>query len=221
MIKACIFDMDGTVSNTLNSIAYFGNRALEKFGLSGYDTDAYRVMVGNGASVLVRRMVENNGCFDEALYRRILDEYNMTYDNDFLYLTAPYDGILDLLDNLQSRGIVSAVLSNKPHSTTVKIATALFGNRLAKCYGGRDGVPLKPDPTALFALMQELGVTAEECLYIGDTGTDMQTGKAGGCFTVGVLWGFRGEDELRENGADVIVSDPSQILEIVKEKNAL
>lgn len=219
MIKACIFDMDGTVSDTINSITYFGNKALAENGLSGFAPDDYKYMVGNGANILVRRMLEKNGCTDEALYKKVLMEYNESYDSDFLYLTAPYDGILPLLDDLRAAGIRTGVLSNKPHETTLKVAEALFGDRLDLCFGQREGKPIKPDPTVLKEMLSMLGITPDECLYAGDTATDMQTGKGAGCFTVGVLWGFRTEKELRDNRADAIVQKPAQILELIKEKN--
>ena len=103
MIKACVFDMDGTVSNTIHSITHFANAALKKYGLNGFTPKEYQYMVGNGAAILVRRMVEGNHCTDEEVYRKVLQEYNTTYDADFLYLTEPYDGILPLLDALRER----------------------------------------------------------------------------------------------------------------------
>lgn len=215
MIKACVFDMDGTVSNTIHSITYFANSALKKYGLNGFTPAQYQQMVGNGAATLVRRMMEANGCADETLYRQVLREYNDSYDADFLYLTEPYDGILPLLDQLRARGIHTAVLSNKPHSTTVKVAQALFRDRFTLCFGQREGCPIKPDPAGLLEILQRLHVTPSECLYTGDTATDMQTGKAAGAFTVGVLWGFRTEQELRENHADAIIRTPAEILDLI------
>ncbi len=215
MIKACVFDMDGTVSDTIESIRFFGNNALKKYGLKGHTADDYKIMVGNGAAILVRRMVEKNGCTDEEVYQKVLKEYNETYDNDFLYLTKPYDGIIELLDALRERGILTAVLSNKPHSTTLKVADALFGDRFDVVFGQREGKPIKPDPTVLKEILADWGIDPQECMYLGDTGTDMKTGKGGGAFTVGVLWGFRSEQELRENGADVIISMPQQALELL------
>lgn len=218
MIKACVFDMDGTVSNTIESIAYFANKALKKYSLNGFAADDYKIMVGNGAAILVRRMMEGNGCTDEQMYQKVLKEYNTTYDNDFLYLTEPYDGILELLDSLRARGIRTAVLSNKPHSTTLKVADALFGDRFDVVFGQREGKPIKPDPTVLKEILADWNVRPAECMYLGDTGTDMQTGKGGGAFTVGVLWGFRSEQELRDNGADAIISTPAQVLDLIEEK---
>ncbi len=216
MIKACIFDLDGTVANTLNSIKHFANNALKKAGLGEIDTETYKVIVGNGAKVLVERMLKTVGA-DEKYFDEVSLEYNTKYDNDFLYLTEPYEGIIDMLKGLKTLGIKIAILSNKPHGTAIKVSDALFPNGLIDvCYGGRDGVPLKPDPQGVFEIIDELGVKKDECLYIGDTGTDMKTGKAAYLYTVGVLWGFRKEPELLENGADAIISHPSELLDIVE-----
>ena len=218
MIKACIFDMDGTTVNTIESIKYFANRALEKYGFEGYETDDYKIMVGNGARVLVTRMVEGRSGDAEAL-EKVLVEYNTTYDNDFMYLTEAYPGIVELLTNLKKSGIKTAIVSNKPHSTAQKVSDKLFGRELIDiCRGGIEGVPLKPDPTAVFEVMKELDVTADECLYIGDTAVDMKTGKAAGIYTIGVLWGFRSREEMENAGADEITDKPARIFDAAKER---
>ncbi len=218
MIKACIFDMDGTTVNTINSIKFFANNALSRYGLDGYGADDYKIMVGNGARTLVTRMVEGRGGDPETL-EKVLVEYNTTYDNDFMYLTEAYPGIVDLLKNLKAEGIKTAIVSNKPHSTAKKVSDTLFGNGLIDiCRGGMDGVPLKPDPEAVFQVMEELGVKPEECLYIGDTAVDMKTGKSAGIYTIGVLWGFRSYEEMDNAGADEITDKPERILELAKEK---
>jgi len=216
MIKACIFDMDGTVSNTINSIAYFANNALNKAGFPSIETELYKKLVGNGAKVLVERMLKTVGA-DESYYEEVAREYNTKYDADFLYLTEPYEGIIDMLKALKEMGIKSAILSNKPHSTALKVSDALFSKELIEvCYGGRDGVALKPDPAGVFEILDELSLSKEECLYIGDTATDMKTGKGAGLYTVGVLWGFRDKQELEDGGADEIISHPSQLIDIIK-----
>ena len=215
MIKACIFDMDGTVANTLNSISYFANSALNSSGLPSIDTEEYKYLVGNGAKTLVKRMIETVGA-DEKLYGQIFTKYSTDYDNNFLYLTEPYDGILDMLKALKEKGIITTILSNKPHATALKVNDALFGDNLIDiCYGAREGIPLKPDPAGVFEIMKELGVNKDECLYIGDTATDMKTGKSAELYTVGVLWGFRTRDELENNGADVVISHPLELLNII------
>lgn len=219
MIKACIFDMDGTVSNTINSITYFANNALKKAGLPTIESNVYKKLVGNGAKVLVERMLKTVGA-DESYYEEVAFEYNTKYDNDFLYLTEPYEGILDMLSSLKEMGIKVAILSNKPHETAIKVSDALFGSELVDvCYGGRDGIALKPDPAGVFEIMKELCVSKEECLYIGDTATDMKTGKGADLYTIGVLWGFRDREELENGGADVIISHPSEIVTIAKKYN--
>lgn len=213
MLKLCIFDMDGTVVNSLTSIAYFANRTLEQHGFSPYPEEDYKIMVGNGAAKLVQRMVSRQNGTDaqtQAVYR----DYVAAYDEDPLYLAAPYDGILDLLRALRARGVAVAILSNKPHDTTRSISDALFGSLVDACVGGRSDVPLKPAPNAVFQLMQLFGVSAEECLYIGDTGTDMQTAKNAGLFSVGVTWGFRTEDELRKAHANAIIHAPHELLSV-------
>ena len=183
MIKACIFDMDGTTVNTLDSIAYYANAALRKFNLAPIETERYKILVGNGARKLTERMIKESGG-DAALHEPLLEYYNKTYDDGFLYLARPYDGICELLKSLKERGIKTAILSNKPNPTTVKIADSLFGSGLIDlCFGGRDGVPLKPDPTAVFEITEKLGVAPGECLYIGDTATDIETGKNSGIFS--------------------------------------
>ncbi len=216
MVKLCIFDMDGTTVNTINSIAYFANNALNKYGLSSIDTEKYKIIVGSGAKVLVERMIELTGGTKEQ-FEKVLYEYNTTYDNDFMYLTEAYDGIIEMLKTLKEMGVESIILSNKPHSTALKVSDKLFGGDLIKrCFGGRDGVPLKPDPQAVYEILELEGVKKEECIYIGDTSTDMKTGKGAGLYTVGVLWGFRGREELENSGADVIISNPAELIDIVK-----
>ena len=219
MIKACIFDLDGTVANTIESIAYFANNALNKAGFPSIETDVYKKLVGNGAKILVERMLKTVGA-DESYYEEVAYEYNTKYDNDSLYLTEPYDGIIDMLKTLKNMGIKAAILPNKPHETAIKVSDALFSNELIDiCYGGREGIALKPDPAGVFEIMNILGVTKEECLYIGDTATDMKTGKSAGLYTIGVLWGFRDKEELENGGADEIISHPSEIINIAKKFN--
>ncbi len=203
--------MDGTTVNTIESISYFANKALGKYSLPPIPTERYKTLVGDGARVLVSRMIAEVGG-GEADLEKVLPEYNSTYDSDFLYLTRAYDGITELLGELKARGIDAVILSNKPDDTAKKVSDALFGNLIKICYGGREGKPLKPDPQCVFEIMDELGVEREECLYIGDTATDMKTGKSAGLYTVGVLWGFRDRAELEGAGADAIISEPSELI---------
>ncbi len=215
MIKACIFDMDGTVVNSLNTIAYFANNALKEAGLPTIDTEEYKYLVGNGAKTLIKRMIKTIGA-DEDFFEKVFEKYSKDYNNDFLYFTEPYEGIIDMLKAIKAKGIITTILSNKPHVTAVKVSDALFSEELIDiCYGARDKIALKPDPAGVFNIIDELGLKKEECIYIGDTSTDMLTGKSAGLYTVGVLWGFRKRDELEDNGADAIISHPSELLNII------
>jgi len=220
MIKACIFDMDGTVANTINSITYFANNALTKAGLPTIDTETYKILVGNGAKVLVERMLDTVGASRD-YYDEVADEYNTKYNADFLYLTEPYEGIVDTMLKLREMGIKVTILSNKPHETALKVSDALFPEGSVDiCYGAREGIALKPDPEGVFEILSDLKLEKEECLYIGDTATDMKTGKGAGLYTIGVLWGFRGREELENGGADVIISHPSEIIDIAAKFNS-
>ncbi len=221
MKKGIIFDLDGTLADTLSSIAYFANHALMQNGFPKIPVEEYRYLVGNGAKRLVHGMLRSVGADTEENYAKVAPLYNDSYDADALYLTKPYDGILPLLDRLRENGIITAVLSNKPDRTTQKIVKTLFGDHILFCRGQRDDTPRKPNPAGIYRLLEEMRLSPEECAYAGDTKTDMLTGKAAGLYTFGVLWGFRDETELRENGADQIVSHPDEIgTFILKERTA-
>lgn len=210
--------MDGTTVNTINSIAHFANKALNKFGLPSIETERYKLLVGNGAVTLVKRMIAETGGSAEQ-FEKVLNEYNTTYDNDFMYLTKPYEGIPELLESLKKSGIKTAIVSNKPDSTAKKVSDKLFGEKLIDiCFGAREGVPLKPDPAAVFEVMEILGAAPQECLYIGDTAVDMTTGKNAGIFTIGVLWGFRDRKEIESAGADIVTDNVNDILKTAIEK---
>jgi len=210
--------MDGTTVNTINSIAHFANKALNKYGLPSIETERYKLLVGNGAVTLVKRMIAETGGSAEQ-FEKVLNEYNTTYDNDFMYLTKPYEGITGLLESLKKSGIKTAIVSNKPDSTAKKVSDKLFGEKLIDvCFGAREGVPLKPDPAAVFEVMEILGVAPQECLYIGDTAVDMTTGKNAGIFTIGVLWGFRDRKEIESAGADMVTDNVNDILKTAIEK---
>ena len=210
--------MDGTLVNTIDTIAHFGNSALKKFGLETIPTDDYKLLVGNGSDVLIERMLKKIGA-DEKLKKDVHSYYVGIYDNDFMYLTAAYDGVVDLLKALKEQGVKTAILSNKDDSTAKKVAEELFEEGLVDlCLGARAGVALKPDPEAVFEIIEKFGVEKAECLYIGDTATDIKTAKNAGLYSIGVLWGFRDRAELEGAEADVIVSEAQEIAEIAKNR---
>ena len=216
MIKLCIFDLDGTVLDTVHTIAYYGNYALQKNGIEPIDDEEYKYFAGNGAVNLIKRALRFRNCLTDEIFEKVFTDYNTAYNADTSYLTVPFDGIRETLDAMKSMGIRMAILSNKPHFATCGVITSLFGEGYFDCvYGQREDVPIKPDPTAVLRIMSELGARAEDCLYIGDTGTDMKTGKNAKLCTVGVTWGFRTKDELLQNGADRIIDEPCQLLDCI------
>lgn len=217
MTKLCIFDLDGTVLNTLTTIAYYGNNALSAYGIQPIDEEDYKLLIGKGIVNLIKNMLNFRGCMSEENFEKVFRHYDTAYNANTSYLTTPYAGIPEMLTAIKEKGISMAVVSNKPHFATTGVVNAIFGeNYFDLVYGQRDGVPIKPDPTAVIEVMEHFGVTPEECLYVGDTGTDMKTGKNANIYTLGVLWGFRGKEELVQNGADAVIEHPGQLLEYLR-----
>ena len=214
MRKCAVFDLDGTLLNTLDSIAYFANCELAKHGLSPIDSDKYKYFVGDGAAELMRRAFLYHGItLSETEILKISADYVSGYNADCCYLTEVFDGIYELLSELKGRHIKVCVFSNKPHSSVVPIVEHFFGNNTFDIVKGSEaGRPRKPDPTVLLEMLNSLDVSPSECAFIGDSSVDMKTGKNSGAVSIGVLWGFRTKEELLENGADYIVSKASEIL---------
>ena len=213
MIKCCIFDLDGTILDTIVSITYFVNKTLNEYGIESVSVDECKYFAGNGARNLIKRALTSKGVTDEALTEKILTDYVEAYDNDPLYLTTVFEGIDGLLSELRLRGVKLAVLSNKPDSTVKSIVKDFFGDAFDVALGGREGVPLKPDPTAALDILNMLGFTPEETAWVGDTSTDIETAKnLKAALSVGVLWGFRKRDELEGAGADIIASSADEVL---------
>lgn len=217
MYKCAIFDLDGTLADTLKTISYFANKALTRFSLSPYKEEDYKYMVGNGAKILIKRTLENQNSYTDELFEKVFTYYNEIYNNDFLYLTSPYEGICELLNFLKENKIKIGALSNKPHYPTTMILDNIFEKGTFDLkFGQRENYPIKPDPAVLLDMLSEWNIKPEECLYIGDTKTDMETGKNAGAFTIGVLWGFRDREELEKHNADFIAEKPSDIIEFIK-----
>ena len=216
-IQAVVFDLDGTLSNTLNSIAGFANEALQAYGLPAIEVDTYRILIGEGRDTLIRRMILRSfGRDDDTLYRQVGELYDRLYAENPMRDVCVYPHIPELLQGLKERNIPCAVLSNKPDDMTKAVAAGLFPeNTFAVVQGQRADVPKKPAPEGVYAVLAPLGIAAENCLYVGDTKTDMQTAKNAGAVAAGVLWGFRDEEELRAHHADVIAADPLELLDFI------
>lgn len=219
MIKACIFDLDGTLADTLTTLSHFGNLALSACGYRIVPHDRYAPLIGNGANNLISGLIQvvtGVPPFPGEV-ARVRAEYDKLYGADPLHLTQVFDGILPLLTNLRKEGVSLAVLSNKPHDVTCSVIEKLFPADTFACYyGQREHIARKPAPDGAIAISEELAIDSSEILYIGDSGVDMQTGKAAGMPTVGVLWGYRDEAELKRYDATFIVKHPSEILNICK-----
>ena len=208
---AIIFDLDGTLADTLADIAAAANHALGQLGHAPIQTPRYRYLAGQGLRWLMEHALgpDHQHQVDEGM--RIFRVYYADHDRDH---TRPYEGIDDLLTALTAAGrdLALGVLSNKPDPATQQLVSDLFGSTFDHVAGAREGVPLKPDPTSALAMCQAMGVTPDEVLYVGDTSVDMETAVAAGFFPVGVLWGFRDETELRESGARAIIARPGELL---------
>ena len=213
-IKAAVFDLDGTLTNTLNDIATAMNRSLRLHGLPEFSVDEYRYLVGDGAKKLAQRAVRNRQELAESVRR----EYQAYYQEHTLDTTRPYPGIPELLQALTERGIQVCVLSNKPHADTCGVVRHFFPEiPFAQIRGQVEGVPVKPDPTGALLIARTLGLKPEAFVYLGDTNVDMRTAVNAGMHPVGVTWGFRPAEELAQAGAEHLIGNPLDLLQFVTE----
>ena len=213
MKHAVIFDLDGTLLNTLGDLRAATNHALEVRGLPPHSMEEIRQFIGNGIRLLICRAMPEGT--PEAEIDAALDDFKAYYAAHIHDRTVPYDGIPQLLTALRKRGIQVAVLSNKIDSASQQLIEYFFPGKTDVVFGEHVGVPRKPDPTSCRMVMQQLGVQPEQVLYVGDSGTDIQTAKNAGLYAVGVTWGFRSKEVLLKYGADVLVHRPEQILQIL------
>lgn len=212
MKKLCIFDLDGTLLNTLDSIAYYVNDTMKHFGLPVIETEKIRTFVGNGAKNLISRSLRYNGSELDA--EKVLSVYIEKYNSDALYLVKPYEGIPELLSKLHENGVTLAVLSNKPHSSTSIMIDEIFGKDLFSVVRGPyNNEKVKPEPAVANEIAK--GFEKENCFFIGDSDVDIKTGRNALMHTVGVTWGFRDRDVLQNAGAEKIVSKAADIADIV------
>ena len=215
-MKACIFDLDGTLTNTLESMTYSVNLTLEEMGLSKITKDQCRLFVGNGARVLMEKSLKAAGDTDASRIEEGMEIYGRIFDQNCTYHVTPYEGIPEMLKALKDKGIQLAVLSNKPDRQTVKVVKAIFGEELFDyAQGQKEGIRRKPEPDGVWYLMEQMHVSKEECLYIGDSEVDAATGRNAGLKTIGELWGFRDRKTLETAGADDLIDRPDELLQFV------
>lgn len=217
LYRACIFDMDGTILNTLDSIAHFGNTALQKLGLPPIPTPQYKTLVGDGADMLMCRMLKTAGKRDAGVdaLAALRMEYDALYAAAPHFLVAPYPGIPQLLAQKKAQGMKLGVLSNKPDDMVRLLARHFFPGMFDNVQGQLEHVPKKPDPAALLQMIAGFGCTPQQVLYCGDSGVDMQTGKNANVKSCGVLWGFRSKEELEGGGADFLAENTKELCEIL------
>ena len=213
-LKAFIFDLDGTLIDSLADIAESINRMLDARGYPRCEQELFKQMVGDGMEKLVERALPE-AVRSDALIKICVEEYRAHYDTLWNAQTRPYAGIVEMLAELKARGMKLGVISNKAHRFTVPMTEHFFGTG---CFdhilGQRNEVPRKPAPDGAREMAAFLGLKTDEMAYVGDSGIDMAFAKAGGMRAVGVRWGFRSEEELRENGADVLISAPGELFDL-------
>lgn len=213
--KALICDLDGTLLDTVHSIAHFMNETLKGFGIETCRDEEYNYYAGNGAIELTRRTLRSKGISDDDLMSRVYTAYKVAYDNDPLYKTEIFPGIVELIAALKEKGVLLGVISNKPHSAVLPIVKHFFGDAFDIVLGQSDSFPLKPDGAVGVYATEKLGVLPSETVFIGDTGVDVEFARAFGAgLSVGVLWGFRDYEELKTAGADMIIRDAKELLEV-------
>jgi phosphoglycolate phosphatase len=226
--RAVLFDLDGTLLDTLEDIALTMNSVFGRRGYPPFSLTECRLMVGEGMEVLVRRAVlalvrradededESEGV-DDGMVAAIVREFRTEYKNAWRAHSRPYPGVFGLLEGLRARGVRMAVLSNKPHPFTEEMTRELLPFDFDIVRGAMPGVPYKPDPSAALAIAAEMGFPPAEFVFVGDTSVDMKTARAAGMFPAGVLWGFRDAEELVSSGAAVLIASPMDLMRVLDE----
>ncbi|MBQ0083801.1 MAG: HAD family hydrolase [Clostridiales bacterium] len=216
MIEAVIFDLDGTLVNSLLDLANASNFALSFYGFPTHETEKYKYFVGNGIPKLIYRITPKDKR-DEATLNKISEKFFENYNVHYADNTYVYSGIKELIAKLKETGIKTAVVTNKAHAAAIEVINSLLPDTFDLVLGQRPEIPTKPDPTLTLMAMEKLEVKPDECIFMGDSGMDVKTGVNSGALPVGVLWGYRKEDELLENGAKYIIENPGELIKIINE----
>ncbi len=211
-----VFDLDGTLLNTIEDLAAAGNHTCKLHGWPTFTIDQYRYKVGNGMLKLVERFMPAEYAGDSRMFEQILAEFRAYYAEHKEDHTAPYPGIIDMLDELRAEGLTLAVLSNKDHAAAAPLVQRYFGDRFALVQGHIAAFPPKPEAPVTLHTLEQLGATPEHTLYVGDSNVDVATGHNAGIRAVGVTWGFRGRAELEAAGADYLADAPADIVTLVR-----
>jgi len=218
LFKAVLFDLDGTLLYTLKDVADAMNKALVHFGYPPHPVDAYKYFIGESVETEAHRALPESAR-DPAFIKKLAVYSEEIYDKCWGDNTHPYDGIPELLTELQRRGLSLVILSNKnDRFTKVMVKKILPQWRFEIVQGAIPDAPLKPDPTLALQIAKKLRIPPEQFLYLGDTNTDMQTAVSSGMFPVGCVWGYRTPDELLQAGAKVLINTPAEMLDILDKR---
>lgn len=216
MKKLVLFDLDGTLINSIDDLADSTNYALQQCGLPLHTVDEYKYFVGNSVDPLIRRALPEEEKENQELFDRVKKIYLSHYAAHSKDKTRPYPGISDLLSRCNKAGVLVAVVSNKPDDITADVVRYYFPQiHFAATMGPKEGIPKKPDPAGVREVLRITGIALEDALYVGDTWVDMQTAQNSGVQSCGVLWGFRTRQELVENHADFIAANAAELAEII------
>lgn len=215
MFTHVIFDLDGTLLNTLEDLADATNWVCAQHGWPPHSLETYKTFVGNGVPKLLERAVPSDVVQTQQLREQMLAEFTPYYNAHKADKTAPYPGIPQALEQLKQAGVTMAVLTNKPDGAARPIVEGYFPGIFQTIQGALPGVPTKPDPTALYHLMERIGADRAHTLFVGDSNVDIQTAKNGGLFSCGVLWGFRSREELLGEGADVLAQTADELTDLI------
>lgn len=213
-IRAVIWDLDGTLLNTLDDLAASTNAALMQNGLPARTTDEVRRFVGNGVHRLIELAVPEMGAAHPK-FQQVLDAFVAHYGAHSKDRTRPYDGVIQTLDALAAQGVMLAIVSNKIDFAVKQLSRDYFGDRMHSAVGDDPSRRKKPAPDSVLEAMRQMGVTAQECVYVGDSDVDVITARHAGIPCIGVTWGFRSEECLRSAGAELIAHEAKDILDIV------
>lgn len=220
MFRGILLDLDGTLADSLESLAVSCNKGLEYVGLQPQPEEAYKQFAGDGPPTLVKRALEAAGDYKAENLEAVLEIYQSELTNYDNFSVKGFEGMKEALDGIKENGGILMVITNKPQMRAEEVVEQLFGkNYFDLIIGFSDAFPRKPNSQSTKYAMEQYGLKPEECMYVGDTDVDMQTGTGAGAYTVGVLWGFREKEELEKHGADVIISHPSELLEIFMKGN--
>jgi len=229
MIKLIIFDLDGTLLNTLDDLADCTNYVLKKNGFPTHNVNAYKYFVGNGVEMLLRRALPKD--ISEKIFAQISNDFMNYYELHKADKTMPYKGMMETLEQLQKKGILLTVATNKPHELLPELMQQYFpAIKWAAVFGNRSGIPIKPHPQIVYDILEAVQnygkkgrksvfIMKHEILYVGDTSVDIETAQNAGITNVGALWGFRTQEELEQAHADYLIEEPQELVSIIQNVN--